>query len=649
MRNQLLKTLLLAGILLGLPLVASGNWAAIPAEAWALKAGDPKAAKGAVVLEERLRLASYELEYWYRVRIVNDAGKGAAEFSDFPSRFMVLEGRVVYPDGKEVAFNSQKDFKSRTTTVGGSQRKRTLLIPPGITSDCILDLHYKEQMDWSNIGHWERRLMGSYPIERFRLDLARGFGLAWTIMGMSSDRSSVVEAADGKTIVFKDLPARPDAPFVLESALDLPTLVAYNIHPGLHEAASKGADAYWKRFAEVFKDIFTIHVSKGWSYSGFAKEMLADLPKPPQEALQTLLNRVHGRILNVQRLSWEEAEERKKKNVGDRRVDPYDLSEMIKRGEGNDWGLLILVYRLATDAGLCPKMLCVADRDLRLFRYKTMDWNQFTGFLLGVDDFGKETLWVDPAQRLMPPGMMNPDYQGTPALVLHTTGWTAEKTMIMAQPETNNLQEFNYGLSLSPEQLGFQLQASFTGQPAFARRSDVYREEPKERDRSLKESFEGRLKGWAITEAKLEEAVNPRKPLLWTVKGNLEQEGERRMKVWPFPGMGSPLYLPDVWPERRSEKIVLPYRKIHRAKSTLKVPKGYVVRAVSPMDERNLFGTVQWKQTTKALESGTEVSVEMEVQVKVLSASSEDYALFREYMGWINEAMNRTVLVEKES
>jgi len=143
--------------------------------------------------------------------------------------------------------------------------------------------------------------------------------------------------------------------------------------------------------------------------------------------------------------------------------------------------------------------------------------------------------------------------------------------------------------------------------------------------------------------------VNPQKPLRWAVKGNLELEGERRLNVRPFPGMTSPLYLPDVWPERRSEKIVLPYRKIHRAKSTFKVPKGYVVRTATVLDERNLFGTVQWKQSSKPLGADTEVVVEMEVQVKVLSAGSEDYALFRDYMGWITEAMNRTVLVEKES
>ena len=105
----------IAVLCLVVPAFAGGDWPPIPPEIWAIKEGP----KGAVVIEERFRFQLMEMETVYRVRIFSEEGRGAAALPDLPKNALGIKGRTAYPDGREITFDSRKDFAERKVEAGG--------------------------------------------------------------------------------------------------------------------------------------------------------------------------------------------------------------------------------------------------------------------------------------------------------------------------------------------------------------------------------------------------------------------------------------------------------------------------------------------------------------------------------------------------
>jgi len=103
--------------------------------------------------------------------------------------------------------------------------------------------------------------------------------------------------------------------------------------------------------------------------------------------------------------------------------------------------------------------------------------------------------------------------------------------------------------------------------------------------------------------------------------------------------------MPDAWPEQRRARIVLPYRSVFKAACEVKAPKGYRIPRQMGSDQGNLFGRVSW--TFVPSDSETEARILLEMNLRSLGAGPENYEAFKAYMGWIQEALNRTVILEK--
>ncbi len=98
MRTATLLPVLLAA---ALPVAARGeSWPALPPEVWTLKEDPAKGIKGALILEERIHFERFGVTYSYRILVLNEAGRSAAEFTAFPSSMRDFKGRTVFPDGR---------------------------------------------------------------------------------------------------------------------------------------------------------------------------------------------------------------------------------------------------------------------------------------------------------------------------------------------------------------------------------------------------------------------------------------------------------------------------------------------------------------------------------------------------------------------
>jgi len=636
---------LLAALLLALPLAAKIPLSPLPADAWSIKAGDPRAPKGAVVLEERLTFGPSSLEWAYRVRIVSEEGQRAAHFPAFGEGAQDLEGRTIRPDGTVIPFDSVKDLKTETLKVGYSKRTFTNLIPPGVTSDCIVEIRHKSSSIWLARRQWYRALVRPWPTRQFVLTMEHAFPWRWALQNVGQYRPEVTDSRVERIFTFRDLPPQEEGPFLLESALDRPTLVVF-LNDRLTIGNQPSPDEFWQRAVQEYFTPYASRLSLGSRYKDFSKELRSGLSASPQEAAKTLMLRAHARLANFSRLTWEEKQQRRQAGLEEPLFrNASDLSLALKYGGADDWGWTWLAWQLFTDAGLKPRLLGVCDREEWIFRYSFLNPYQIGHYLLGIEEPGKQILWIDPARGLLAPGAVYAEYQGTPGMLADVPEKMARPMDVPVEPREANARTFTYQVGFQEDRQTFTLAAAFRGNPAYTLREEARTLDPESRDKELLDRFKAPLKDWILSGAKAENLADPAQPFRWSLTGSRAWEEERRLRIDPFPGLPSPLDTPSAWPAQRSARIVLPFLQTHRATSRIQAPKGYRIVPQAPFQQDNLFGSVRWKLTPTP--AGDAADVELVITVDELVAGPEAVQDLRAYLGWIQEALRHPVTAEK--
>lgn len=647
-RLPLLLLLLTLGSLL-----SAGSWAPIPAETWAMKEDPAKGIKGAVVLERRMVFRISQIEYLVRIRILGESGRKAADLAEFGEEAHSFEGRTVYPDGKVVPFNSKKDFtKGTAVSVGNSDIKRTVMIPPGVTSDCLVELRWKESADLlarsplpKRMGFgWEWILGDAYPTELSAVEIPDAFSYGYSLAPGGVHKPEVKNQGGFRIFTFRNLPAFEESPYSLQVTRPAPRLFVF-FQPDRLLSYTKGTpQAYWDAAARIFlRNWYQEDLQMGRTFKTFAQDLTSGLAGSPQAQAQGILRRLETRIKNRGHLTFEEA-----KLVGkdEKYPDADDLDGAVKAESASPYGMRGLLFQLLKAAGLNPKIAMVADRDVRLVKQHSMNLFQFTHYLIGVEEPGKPTMWLDPYKRFAPPGMIHPDFQGTLTAVVDPAKWTVSWEHIPPQSAGMNSRDYKYQVDLDEGEDRFTFDATFGGYPEYAERYRFLSLEPKEQERLLKEELEGYMKQTAFTKTQVLNAQNSLHQFAWHVEGKIEREDTRRREVYPFPGMRSPMNQPDAWPETRQDMIVIPYLRTHRAVSRIRVPKGYTIPTIDAIQEQNRFGSVSW--ALRPLERPDELEVALEVVVTGFADKAEGYQDFRTFMEWVAKAANRTLILGRE-
>jgi hypothetical protein len=105
--------------------------------------------------------------------------------------------------------------------------------------------------------------------------------------------------------------------------------------------------------------------------------------------------------------------------------------------------------------------------------------------------------------------------------------------------------------------------------------------------------------------------------------------------------------VPSKLDQERKTAIVLPCLSVQVGVSRFKVPVGFKPVLQEELRKENEFGRVFWvasfDQATK------QVVVTLRVEVNSMSSGADHWAAFRTYLGWIESACRRQVLVVKES
>lgn len=645
---------LISLLALAAPLCADSSWPKIPAEVWAMKEDPAKGIIGAVVLEDHLMLRNTATEYTFRVRILSDKGRRAAQLPTFSKYVHSIEGHTIYPDGHEVTFNKNKDFApSELTSRSGFDHKETVVIPPGVNGDCVVEVRWKESgtpgfgpLPPTSYQNKAWGLGNDFKTALTTLEVSIAYPFSWALSAGASTAPKQSEKSGMKIFTWENLPPFELPPYALEPTLPRPRVFAYHQGPGLH--SKNGPEQYWSVVTGSYiMWRFSRDVSKGSKFKALAAEGIAQFAAddPPHTKAAKLLDLLFRKVRVLNQLTFQEQAVMTSQQM-EREVDDQKIEETLSRGETDTWGMIICYFHLLKEAGLNPKLAAAANRENAMFDFNATNYYQISEWLVGIEE-GIGTYWYDPSVRFGTPGVIRAELQGAPALMVDPKTWSASRGTLPVQPGAVNQQRYSYQVDVAEDEDLFQVKGVFSGIPEQTVRSRYLKLEPKEQSKTLKEEFEKDLTGCTVQSAELSDVVNPVKPLSYQVKGRIERENGRTRQVSPFPSMPVPLWVPDQLPKTRSLPIVLPYLRIHAAESVIHVPKGYRFSGIQPIQHQNQFGKVTWSATASEKDGVTEIRCVYRVDVTLIAAVPGAYAEFKTFLGWVSDSARLVLVLEK--
>lgn len=633
----------------------------VPAEVWNLKLEDTQGT-GALILKRRMEFDKDASVFDYRVRIVAEAGKEVLNRLHLPDSVLELGGRTVLRDGTVIPFTDKMDLLKRTIRTeeryapGHVQRYETrerVVVPPGLSVDCVVDLHWKEPRFFMTIG-WSYRLdYGSrvwplalpWPIREEEVAIADDYSHSWDIK-FNGTRPLMGQKEHRKTFLLAGLPALEDVPFALEAARGIPRLTTFHVPFELADAFKESDEAFWAAAGrKYFKPQFD-KIDGGRAYRSFAEALLKDLPGTPQKAAYEVVMRLQGAIRNLSSPTYRELAALDKE-AARAPIHPEDLDATVKRGGTSALGMGYLYFRLLQDAHLPIRILYVADRRQRLLDLHLRDAGQASAVLVGVPEEGRPVFWVDCSMRYAAPGTINPAYQGTPGLSFDPSTWKPEAVTVPVQAPGANVSHYACTLDLGEDLDRFRVEADFRGFPDYEERRLFLALDPAEQGKALRDRLEAGDRTLQILKAEVRHAVDPRENLTWMAEGARERDGGRRLTVAPFPTVPWPVPVPRTWPEERKDNIVMPCLGIHVASASFRIPDGYRLLPASPLNQHNAFGAVAWLLQQVDGKAGPEGKVVCRVDLETLVARPDQYAALQEFTGWIRDAMTRLVVLEQ--
>jgi len=638
--KRLLRILAIHLVLFGLCVPGrAATWPAIPAEVWALNSGG----KGAVVVDKWIRYGVRSTEARLRIRIFGEEGLGAAVMPAF-DRAWTLEGRTVQRNGAETPFNDAKDLVNGSLQAGNHQLKAKTLVPPGLTADCVVDLHWELgsyfRWDWVELPIQE-----DYPISRLTMELPRAPWLNYNLMCPPEIHYLRLQKGNYEEFSFADVPPGPHEPFSLSG----PFTARFNCYSTylakLGPATPAEVDQFWQEHAAGMLDLtYGKSLATGSRYREWSKDLRAGLAGDPPAQAREIYLRLGERIRNMSALG-EAGQAALTLKEAKERFDPLDLEASVKRAETSALGMRFLFFQLLLDQGLEPRLLFVADREKRSFSYEFRHIGQFTEVLVGVAGGDGALVWFCPGRRFCPGGVVPAEYQLTQGLLVNLKDKSAKAFSVPAQEPAVNVRRVEFDLGLEDDET-FRMRAAFSGIPEYDARRRYGFLPPEEQGRVLKELLEKSARNPTLTRTVVEHAADLRQGLSLVAEGSLALEGGRRRAFPPFPGLWLPLALPKSWPARRNLPIVLPCRQQFSAVARFKLPEGWKLADEPDFVRENPFGQVTWQVRPQAgADRAYEVSFTL--TVKTAFAGPSAYVPLREFLGWMETAALRTLTLER--
>ncbi len=610
----------------------------------------------AVILKQVLKINKDSYEHFIRIRVLSDDGRNAPETIELPGNIAELRGRIIDRSGVVTAFDlkhdvvQQLDIKSRD-----EEKSHYVLIPPGMTGNCIFEMYWSEPTEEGlpkDIGHYTYPVLSAYPcvektifiwhaLDNFsKLLYSDGiFTLItryyWTSIEAPTQFTQQI-LGDYIVLKYRDVPPARVYPYgAPEFDQRAARFVIYKTLPVEEMTPAQ----FWDETSYLlFKSLYQTEYIKGSNYREWISQLRLDLPSLSPEGARYVYNEFRNKIHCVTNLGHE----RRTKislNAGPiTAFEPEMINRSLQRGFAFPSNMPILLYHVFRDCGF-PAQWVFTTPSLQI-PFRPQDMNVFSldldQPLIGLWNKDGQAYYFAASRPEMPAGLAPESVMGGKGMVINPKNWHHRMIEMPKYPRSTHklLRKFN-GRFQADGTMHFNLLEKGTGEFEARQRATHFGLTPDEQSQSLKREMRHRMRGWQIRSARVAHAYDPHKEILLTVTGDRKTPIVAGTALIPaFPDNHDELDFPYVWPDDRSQPVLLPYVFTLVESSEWQIPVGWRAQFPQNTDYSSDAGRV--KVTFE--ESGQLVRVRREVFLDQWLFTTQESDQIRDFLWtWIQD------------
>ncbi|HJV91090.1 MAG TPA: hypothetical protein VJ623_12355 [Holophagaceae bacterium] len=629
-------------------------WDPLPEDVWSM----PPVPEGAVILRRRISIEGGAITNSLRIRVFAEEGKAAVQMDGLGLNVVGVAGRTVLPSGEEIPFKQGEDIQEKTFAELGKVRvRRASITPPGLTSNCLVDLEWREPYRDPRTRTFQPReleIAGPFAAREVEIRIRKTLDASWYLASGRELKPQSTSDGTHTSIIYRDVPAQPELPLLLEPTRQMPRLRIYDLPGFLWSVAKEDKAQFWNAVAKwrlAWTEPYTF--SAEGAFMQLRGKILVNLPEGAQDRARVIYRRVREAIRNVDSESWEESHgtirppEQEYLTYQQRRNLLWDgakrLDWVVSRGYGNSGDLKGLTLQMFHQAKVPFRVVQTSDMFVNVVRSNLLDPDQFSLDLARVEEVGREPLWLHLGSRWSPPGLLQDRVLGNAGMMWSPSDGKAEFLVLPSSNASENHMDLMVRIEPGPAADTIHWDAEVIGIPAYDWRVSLMSHPDQERRQAIKEILESETLEIGASAPKIEGLMDPERPMGMHLVGHTPSSEGDGSRVNPFPGLKWWMFLPGKAVKTRPEPFFLGFPRSLSATSTVRVPVSLRAKLPAEATWSNAVGSVTWTNLEPLNPSEVRIQVKAELSTMALPATEENRASVREFLGWWQDVLERRI------
>ncbi len=623
----------------------------LSASDWAVVQKPEAGIYDAVVLLDTTSFYDTAIERFRRVRVLSESGKSAAEFRDETGTARSLEGRVVLPDGSETRFNQEDLVETLSFSSRRQKRSNRLLVPPGLTTDCIVELSWtipaerglplKASTYFEAIAEPWHVATKSFTFNKLR-STANVLMVRQLWTTAEPDHFSVDKGSAYSRVTYRDFQAVAEQPFGNEFRHENGHYIyAFRYYSDLNP----NPDKYWGELAQkvIRNNLTWLKFAPGSEWDAWVQELKAALPADPVAAM-TMVQSQFRRKFALTSLASPEQAARIMRTTKENDIPERILGNVVRRGYGDYYELSIIFFHLVEQLGLPAVLIFPTSLNDLPFNPKAFDDNSFNLYLPLYAIYAKDRPVVfAPVFYEYRAGYYPSRYMGLPALQVDPRSWKSQFiVMPTLSAEANRLVTQYRSTLLQSGELDLSFKRQGTGEYLAYLTRKYFPLPATERSQNLTNTWSSQ--DMTPTNAAIEGADDLESVVTETLAAKSFNDLSKigYLVLDPFPHTMRPIDLPAVWPEQREQDLFLPFAQQTIDLNTLTVPEGCRIYGDNDWERTSQIGSVKFKCT----QEGTKVTIRRDFVLNRSYYPRELEGQLKEFLAWMDEAFSQTISLD---
>ncbi len=336
-------------------------------------------------------------------------------------------------------------------------------------------------------------------------------------------------------------------------------------------------DKYWPSMGKKLNDEYRKEVKVNGEIKSLAAELTGKLSSPTEKA-KALVEYCQTKIRNVS-YQTEGFKAQDREEFYKSLKDSHSTADTLKNKIGRSRDIRMLFFALAESAGLNPVFAAASSTSGPLFRADLLDpYFLRSNILIAIRD-GDQLRFYDPGVPYLPPGMVDADVQGQPALLCDPKDPKLVNIPPSMPEASSTRRSANLKLSADGALQGMVRQV-FTGHFNVEEKRYYDDKSPADRESEWKKQLEAQYPGAQITDLKVENADQPTGYFTVTYTIQIENYAQRLGKRLILqPGFFQYSKKPIFTASTRKHPVQYGHAFTDVDAVTIEIPEGFVIDA----------------------------------------------------------------------